>query len=417
MKIKKYVAVFLGFLLILAGCSCTNTYPADNVYHFETDAQIPLYSCGTERSFAESEDGYYFVLTINGNHFLFFADKETMEILPLCGKPNCLHYEEPDFAKRQLCNSFYYGILYRTSIYYNNGKLYVPVGGGPQKDIYEFSLDGSKRRQLFSLSGTGTGTALLFHRGYCYEAVTEYDEEMHTVMRIVRYSLDSPRKEPECIFEREAEVAEGESKGTIVLGDIKAFGNQLYFTINENGKTGFYFIDLTDPDFAAKPIFDQVEESTDARFQVFPSSNGLLAALNLLDEPQPEGMDGSTYLANLPSVLYRSDLQGNDVKKWKETLYSPFTWDDRYVYKWPWRPCKQVDPPGNKISIYDLDGNLLVEHDADTDVPDIEDIYVSMGEHVFLFGESRNKVYYFAKSEIETGEIHPKLLIDCSQYE
>ena len=217
------------------------------------------------------------MLTIRGNHFLFFADKETMEVLPLCGKPNCLHYEEPDFAKRQLCNSFYYGVLYRTSVYYNNGKLYIPVGGGPQKYIYEFSLDGSERKQLFSLSGTGTGTTLLFHRGYCYEAVTEYDEEMHTVMRIVRHSLDAPRKEPECIFEKEAEVAVGEEKGTIILGDIKAYGNRLYFTIDENGETGFYFIDLTDPDFAAKPIFDQVEESTDARFQVFPSSNGLLA--------------------------------------------------------------------------------------------------------------------------------------------
>ena len=417
MNVQKYVVLFLAVCCLFSGCSSVDAYPNDNIYHFETDAQIPMYSCATERSFAESEDGYYFVLTIRGNHFLFFADKETMEVLPLCGKPNCLHYEEPDFAKRQLCNSFYYGVLYRTSVYYNNGKLYIPVGGGPQKYIYEFSLDGSERKQLFSLSGTGTGTTLLFHRGYCYEAVTEYDEEMHTVMRIVRHSLDAPRKEPECIFEKEAEAAAGEEKGTIILGDIKAYGNRLYFTTDENGKTGFYFIDLTDPDFAAKPIFDQVEESTDARFQVFPSSNGLLAALNLLDEPQPEGMDGSTYLANLPSVLYRSDLQGNDVKKWKETLYSPFTWDDRYVYKWPWWPCKQVDPPGNKISIYDLDGNLLVEHDADTDVPDIEDIYVSMGEHVFLFGESRNKVYYFAKSEIETGEIHPKLLIDCSQYE
>lgn len=139
MNVQKYVVLFLAVCCLFSGCSSVDAYPNDNIYHFETDAQIPMYSCATERSFAESEDGYYFVLTIRGNHFLFFADKETMEVLPLCGKPNCLHYEEPDFAKRQLCNSFYYGVLYRTSVYYNNGKLYIPVGGGPQKYIYEFS--------------------------------------------------------------------------------------------------------------------------------------------------------------------------------------------------------------------------------------------------------------------------------------
>lgn len=87
MNVQKYVVLFLAVCCLFSGCSSVDAYPNDNIYHFETDAQIPMYSCATERSFAESEDGYYFVLTIRGNHFLFFADKETMEVLPLAASP------------------------------------------------------------------------------------------------------------------------------------------------------------------------------------------------------------------------------------------------------------------------------------------------------------------------------------------
>ena len=59
---------------------------------------------------------------------------------------------------------------------------------------------------------------------------------------------------------------------------------------------------------------------------------------------------------------------------------------------------------------------MLVEYDALETLPDMYDLYVSPGEHVFITSDANDTVWYFSKSEIETGTITPKLLIDCSAY-
>ena len=37
--------------------------------------------------------------------------------------------------------------------------------------------------------------------------------------------------------------------------------------------------------------------------------------------------------------------------------------------------------------------------------------------HIFIACKGNGRLYYFPKSDIETGQIHPKLLIDCTQYQ
>ena len=46
----------------------------------------------------------------------------------------------------------------------------------------------------------------------------------------------------------------------------------------------------------------------------------------------------------------------------------------------------------------------------------MQDLYVASDEKVFIVNRSNDTVWYFSKSEIETGTITPKLLIDCSAY-
>ena len=69
---KKMCILFLCFIFVLTGCSSKSEYPIDDIYHFETDSQYTFCNQGKERKFAQSEDGYYFALTLQGNHFLFF---------------------------------------------------------------------------------------------------------------------------------------------------------------------------------------------------------------------------------------------------------------------------------------------------------------------------------------------------------
>lgn len=68
------------------------------------------------------------------------------------------------------------------------------------------------------------------------------------------------------------------------------------------------------------------------------------------------------------------------------------------------------------IRIYDADGKLLVEENFYDELPLMQDLYVASDEKVFIVNRSNNTVWYFSKSEIETGTITPKLLIDCSAY-
>lgn len=98
MKKRRQLLALLGlvmsFNLLFAGCSANAEYPTDEAYHFDTDAQYMLFPTATERVFAESEDGYYFNLLINGQVFLFFADQrhhaagsplQPSQLPPLCG--------------------------------------------------------------------------------------------------------------------------------------------------------------------------------------------------------------------------------------------------------------------------------------------------------------------------------------------
>ena len=68
------------------------------------------------------------------------------------------------------------------------------------------------------------------------------------------------------------------------------------------------------------------------------------------------------------------------------------------------------------IRVYNKEGATLAQcNPLDYGIDDFLSFHVMPGEHVFLY--DTHKAYYFSKSDIETGEIHPKLLIDCSQYE
>lgn len=80
--------------------------------------------------------------------------------------------------------------------------------------------------------------------------------------------------------------------------------------------------------------------------------------------------------------------------------------------QWPyWALWRDGNIDEYYIRIYNREGSLLVEYDATKDVSDFYTLYASQGDHVFLTVSTCNKIYYFSKSEIETGEIHPKLLI------
>lgn len=375
--------------LLLSGCANTVSYPMDDGYHFETDAQYMLFPSGMERVFAQSEEGYYFDMLIGSKVFMFFADKKNMKPVPVCNKPNCLHYEETDEERRNLCTANIPGLLSRATLFFNNGQLYIPEYNGPNEIVLmQYAPDGSSKKQFVSLGGEESfGNCMVFHRGYFYVEINSLDEEQNAVSRIWKYSVDNPGKKRECIFET---VSEG---GYIM--DLQAFGGRLYFFVFADGAKKLYTLELSNN--KVEKICD-IADVNDAGGQLSILNNQLLFKLN---HKAPDKA-----LQELSATMYTADLDGGNVQKWRDSFYCNFVADGQYVYEWD-DPLEGVTPC---VRIYDVSGNLLVNYNlAEKHIPCMT-VYATPGEHVFLFHPK--SIYYFSKSEISSGIISPKLLME-----
>ena len=173
MNAAKRIAFVLACLLavsLLAGCAAKSKYPTDNAYHAETDCQFSWYSNMGTRIFAETPEGYYALLH---QCVLHYIDKKTMEPIPVCAKPNCLHND-------QSCDAYFNGI--DCSVDFVDGKLYVTAQGKPGIDdpgrtlLMEVAPDGSQRKTLISYPASPLDyKRRVIHRGYFYRATADYD--------------------------------------------------------------------------------------------------------------------------------------------------------------------------------------------------------------------------------------------------
>lgn len=393
----RIISVLLFMLMILTGCSGSTAFPTDENFHFETDAQSYSFGQGESRSIAESETGYYFSMLLGGFYYLFYADKDTMEPVPVCSKPNCMHYEETDQEKRELCNAHVTGIP-GSGIFYYNGKLYLPEYSltGNETEINEYSLDGTVRKTLFSLKEKSYFSSdMLFHRGYFYVASNTYDEETNALLQVWRYSLDRPAQKGELLFEQSAPGAS--------IQDVRAYGNRLFFTVFLDGSSCYYQMDLQT--LETKEICKAEDEDSVPHIYL-PFEDFMFLKMVYL-EPQKE-------IYELKETIYIADQNGEILEKWMDTDYNILAADDKYIYdatfgryiQWGW-----VEEP--YIRVYNKEGEMLAQcNPLDYGIDDFLSFHVMPGKHVFLY--DTRKVYYFSKADIETGEIHPKLLIDCS---
>lgn len=407
MNIYKRVLFLIVSLLFISGCTRTS-YPTDDVYHFETDCQYTTCNQGSYRQIAETEEGYYFALRINlsgshaGGDYLFFTDKETLETVPLCGKPNCMHYAETDPDKIGLCNANFIGSDLFPAVYYNEGRLLLLRRSGAQTFfIDEIALDGSNRRKLLELEGSGYfPDRLVFHRGYLYIGNSIYTEGMGSTLTLKRYSLKNLRQEP-------VEMFSIEGGDGFQMTDLSAYGSHIYFSIIEAGTDrDFYHLDIQTG--KVTEIFD-LEEGEESSYSLIPFKGGLL-----YEKTCPEVDPTEVEMDALPSVRYTGDLTGGNVQKWEETIYCKYAADDRYLYEWGLARLSD-----HYLRVRDLDGNLLTTCDLQEALNGEEyyGLQITQGEQVFITMLKEAKVYYFSKSDIAKGEIHIKLLADYSQYQ
>ena len=402
---KRFIALICIAGLLFSGCAAQSSYPSDDGFHMETDDQYSLHAQGAFQNLAETEDGYYFALSMKGNNFLFYSDKKTMQAVPVCGKPNCLHYEETDEGRRQLCNAFFAGDNYYPTVLYSEGRLLIPVRRGTAgMGLESFSADGAERKEALSPEGISNSSAMTVHRGYLYYIRSEYTEDMESCSCLYRRSLRQVNSQEEKLFESPyGQSGDG-------LYNAFGYGNSLYFSAMmsvEKREKRFYRLDLDSVEVTQ--IFELPLEVTDAGYNLVPFQGGLVCQINH-DSPGSE-------MSHLPATRYVGDLKGENIEKWQETTMNVFTSDGRYLYEWM-IPGLEDPEEGGYLRVLDGAGEVAARCDLLEEVPDYMYLLVPLeGEHVFIACKGNGKLYYFPKSDIETGQIHPKLLIDCTQYQ
>lgn len=402
---KRCIALICVLAILFTGCAARPSYPSDDAYHIETDDQYSLHVQGGFRTFAESEDGYFFGLTLYGNHFLFYTDKETLQTLPVCNKPNCLHYEETDEERRKLCGAFFMGDRFYPTVLYNDGRLLIPIRVGTTGIRLEsFSTDGAERKEILSIQGIPPSSAVSAHRGYLYYTRSEYTEDMELCLFLLRRSLNSENAKEEVLFKVQAEET-GDN-----IYDVFGYGNNVYFSVVHDLIKKFYHLDLIT--MGIDQIYNLDNKPEDACYNLIPFQDGLMCEITHPWEEQDVGD-----MTNVSATRYVGDLKGGNISRWQNTKMNVFTADDRYLYEWMF-PKLEDPEEGGYLRVLDGAGEVVARCSLLEEVPDYMYLLVPLeGEHVFIACKGNGRLYYFPKSDIETGQIHPKLLIDCTQYQ
>lgn len=379
---------------------------ADDIYNPVTDWAYGVNTTTLLKNIAPAENGYYMVLT----HFLFYMDADTMEPVPVCARPNCLHYNEPEDSNFMACDAVM-GHGMQSFLTYYEGKLYhieqIEALNKTEKQWLQYALictkaDGTDRRILYRFDETAMVERAVMHRGCLYAVTQSFGQEAGSQTKLWAYSMTNTRVEPECLLTFD------DYEGLGGLQSLTAYGNKLYFYhyISEEGKREFCSYDLSAKTLTAIKL-------PDAEYGVlnetFIGDKMYLRCKALI----PDGDPGE--LTSWPERLYRCELDGSNMKLLLEG-WGEYSSDQTYLYRVP--SLNTMDRENHYLRVYDAAGSEVDSVDLYSlmRASDVKNagIQIPADGKGFLWvrnGEQPQKVflYWFDKTEIGSGHIsmHP----------
>lgn len=196
MSIKIKNLPVLITVLFLIGC---NTQYIDvDEYTPDQNQQIGYYN-SIYMKMANSEEGYFFISNVGDTSgYLYYKDKISVKIVPLCNKPDCLHNDDT-------CNS-YIGQV-KSLVWYDGNAYYVRDGLSiaGNDTLYQLLPGGSGYKELLCFSEAIS--YLTIHRGYVYYVTTDYgtipgkEGTTETTMCLYRLPVNKLNSKPEFIYE------------------------------------------------------------------------------------------------------------------------------------------------------------------------------------------------------------------------
>jgi hypothetical protein len=388
-KILHFYVYILLILILLAGCS-SNTASV-NTYVEGLDCQYMYITQCSGSVIAESEEGYYFIC----GHFIYYADKQTMEPVVLCNKPNCLHEKESNPEMTYKCNAFVYGI--KPFITYYNKNIYVTTilfGLEDKFVLQKLSLDGTKRETVLTFDREPN--SLVIHRGKVYYTDIAYDKNKKSHYAIKEFELDKINAKPEALYL-------GTLKGGKIQ-DLICYGNNLYFReyvhSEELFATRSMRYDLLTQ--KANRIFTENDNEYNSHLAIYKDKlfSRKCSFINL---------EFGTYSS------YTCNLDGSDIQKTFDIdQESVFLADRHYLYSKDADVYGSIKTPDEKRLIVLEDGNELGYIVTGHFWPNTS-IICGGDSHLFIMTEGNEKlrIFYADKSTFSTkGEIELKLLIE-----
>lgn len=339
---------------------------------------------------AESTNGYYFMV----QNFLYYMDKDSMNPVVMCGKPDCLHEKESDPKRIWKCAGHFFHDTSKFIAWYD-GNLYVSVvqdqearklGDGA---LIRVSPDGTKREEVVRFSEKPGCMAV--HRGILYYASATYDLGLNADYRIRSVPLDGG--EDRILYQGNRE------SGTIQT--LWCYGNQLYFNeiFSQNGEPDFQWqkIDLRSGD---------VTPLQDHQYIMGIQSDGLGSQFGSYQNPDRR-------------QLYKSGFDGENKEPWftlekGERYYSdgidPYIYTPSAYYDDLPFTLKKLDPQGNLVGRVDMTG-----------LTGFQDAFMPGGkDHLFfsqLDEEQHYHLYSVSKAELSTGVAQPREVIEIEEQE
>lgn len=329
-----YSLTLFSLILILGGCSAKetdlpNTYVEGSDYQYMQNSGFQFF-----QNWNKGEKGYYFLY----DHFIYFLDEETETIVPLCNRPDCLHDKETSKDKKEQCNAYADNYMEgHSGIAYCNGSVYYLANGTLDTNtvLYRLAEDGSEKEQIFQWEEEDKNIMQwIVHRDIFYYVSQRYITEDGTIR--VEYKMNSlPLTGSGTAQSRDFFTADPDIE-VLSCGNIRAYGNYLYFTI-----TGMWIDEETgegDPDayYIDTFVYDISNDETRVlRAEDFPETPSVPGVTFWQDRLlfSLTGADSSPQYSE-PVAWYTAALDGSDLKLFRDDVpyeYN-FSSDGKYLY-------------------------------------------------------------------------------------
>lgn len=348
----------------------------------------------------ETETAYYYMKSSGSGvgGYLTYIDKNTMEPVLLCNRPDCKHDKETDEEKREECNAYFHSSMVP---YYSEDMLYFyqpkkrssedRENGSPgfAFELVKMKPDGTERQVLSEQ--TGTSSFGFMHRGYYY-----YHSDLYTAdgksqqSGVYRVALQK-NAEPELLYQAE--------KPREIRG-MTAYGNGLYiseqgFENIDNYQSRYVRLDLLTKE--SEVVFEGEDGKTQWLMKGFCDGKLLCSAFDLTSTKNGTKL----YLAE-PNGSKMEEIEGAGD-------YADFCTDGKYIYRTPITWSSQYEAEDPNIAILDLSGNKIMSLSPE-ETEETTRIIAGNEKYLFryIYVDDEEKLLYAEKSGIPSGKLEWK---------